>query len=205
MDTEIPLPETPLAEADIAVARRMKDYQGTPVVKAMKAVSELSDQPPLLVGTAGVMVAGLLRRDQALLRRGAHLYASVVLATVMKGMLKHTVSRTRPFLLFKRGQHETRLNGPDDKAWHSFPSGHAAGAAALARSATRCWPQARLPAYAAAAAMSMSRVPPGSHYPSDVVAGVLVGIAAAAIVDKVLPPHGEEDVCPIPARRGSGS
>lgn len=60
----------------------------------------------------------------------------------------------------------------------SFPSGHSASAAAFATGVLLESPLLGLPVAVTAAAVATSRVAVGAHYPSDVVAGVGVGVAA---------------------------
>jgi membrane-associated phospholipid phosphatase len=57
----------------------------------------------------------------------------------------------------------------------SFPSGHAASAAAFAVSVGRVLPGLRVPLSAAAIIVAFSRVYTGVHYPGDVVVGATVG------------------------------
>jgi membrane-associated phospholipid phosphatase len=116
-----------------------------------------------------------------------HLAASVALATLLKGTIKQALSRTRPNVLLDQGRYRVEPLGPDAGPWHSFPSGHTAGSVALARAAARCWPGAWWPAYAGAAAVGIVQVPRGAHYPSDVLAGLVIGVAAEIVVHRLLP------------------
>ncbi|MFF5975911.1 phosphatase PAP2 family protein [Streptomyces sp. NPDC012769] len=62
---------------------------------------------------------------------------------------------------------------------YSFPSSHAGSAAAAAVAFTALHPPARSVAVPAAAAMCLSRLVVGVHYPTDVAAGALLGAAVA--------------------------
>ncbi|MEZ5293978.1 MAG: phosphatase PAP2 family protein [Vicinamibacterales bacterium] len=82
----------------------------------------------------------------------------------------------------------------------SFPSGHAATAVAGALAGTTLLPALRVPLWALATAMAYSRVYVGVHYPSDVLAGALLGAACAFLVLGGFPPS----VSPQPARAPGG-
>lgn len=73
----------------------------------------------------------------------------------------------------------------------SFPSGHAASAAAFAMAAALESPALGVALGGLAAAVAASRVYAGVHYPSDVVAGAAVGCAVALGTARVWPraPH----------------
>jgi len=62
----------------------------------------------------------------------------------------------------------------------SYPSAHASTSFAGARSLTRVWPP--VPLYVAAGAMALSRPYLGVHYPSDIAAGAILGLAMAELV-----------------------
>jgi membrane-associated phospholipid phosphatase len=68
----------------------------------------------------------------------------------------------------------------------SFPSGHAASAFAFATAAGAELPALALPLRGLAAAVAYSRVHGGAHYPADVIAGSLIGSAAATAVERAL-------------------
>lgn len=68
----------------------------------------------------------------------------------------------------------------------SFPSGHSASAFAFATGVRHAWPTASVPCYALAAAVALSRVYTGVHYPGDVVAGGLLGLGSGALTTRAL-------------------
>jgi undecaprenyl-diphosphatase len=61
----------------------------------------------------------------------------------------------------------------------SFPSGHTAAAVAFASAAGRVVPAAGIPLHSLAVLVGYSRVHTGVHYPSDVLAGALIGAVIA--------------------------
>jgi diacylglycerol kinase family enzyme/membrane-associated phospholipid phosphatase len=74
----------------------------------------------------------------------------------------------------------------------SFPSGHAASAVAFTTAVTMESPAAGLAVAPLAAAVAYSRVHAGVHWPSDVGAGALIGVGAAALTQHWWPLHPDE-------------
>ncbi len=70
---------------------------------------------------------------------------------------------------------------------HSFPSGHAVSSFACATVIAAFVPQGRVPLYALAVLVAWSRVYVGVHYPLDVLAGAVFGVALGLCVVRVLP------------------
>jgi undecaprenyl-diphosphatase len=92
--------------------------------------------------------------------------------------LSHLWGRDRPFADHPRAVHLLIGHGADG----SFPSDHAAGAFAIAAVLFVLHRRLGVLALLAAALMSFARVYVGVHYPGDVLAGALVGVAVAVLL-----------------------
>ena len=171
--------------ADIALAVHFGKHRRHPAMKVVAAVSELGDQPPLLLLSSAALAYGFWSGDVRATIAGGRMTASVLLATGIKQGLKRLFARTRPHVFMDGGGYELRTGGPNKGPWQSFPSGHTAGSVAAARALARSVPEAKIPAYAVAGAIALAQVPRGAHYPSDVAAGLVIGLAAEALVEQV--------------------
>ncbi|HVM70030.1 MAG TPA: phosphatase PAP2 family protein [Gaiellaceae bacterium] len=102
----------------------------------------------------------------------ARVAATVLLAEALQGSLKVLFQRDRPPVANPEP-------GPLVALPHtySFPSGHALVAFASATVLAAAVPRLRLPLFAVAALVAWSRVYVGVHYPGDVLAGALLGVA----------------------------
>lgn len=154
-------------------------------VKAIDWVSKIGDQAQMRLVAGGVMLAGVVRRDAKLFSAGLRMLAAHELATATKTWVKDRVVRTRPRNPAKHGAHKPHKGHDTRKEKSSFPSGHAAGAAALTSAFASVYPEHAMAARTAAGAVALGRIPACKHYPSDVVAGTAIGIASAAVVGGV--------------------
>ena len=96
-------------------------------------------------------------------------FVGLVVALQVTGFLKGWIDRPRP------AQQILYLYVVPEERGHAFPSGHTTAAFALAACLHRWWPGGRMTWWAMAAIVAWSRVYLGLHYPSDCVAGALVG------------------------------
>ena len=126
---------------------------------------------------AGVLAAAGGRPGK---RAAVNGLASVALSSAVVNMLLKPLSRRRRP---DRRAHEVafsrRVAMPRST---SFPSGHAASAFAFAAGVGIALPRAGLPLSAAAALVAYSRVHTGVHYPSDAIAGSVIGAGLAPAV-----------------------
>jgi undecaprenyl-diphosphatase len=122
-----------------------------------------------------VVGAGLLIWGTPFLRALTWVTALAVLgSTGISTAIKYLVRRRRPQELtqFYASKHDR----------YSFPSGHATRMAAIAVIVGCFVPELALTSYALAPIVAICRVLVGVHYPSDVVAGILIGCVGAGLV-----------------------
>jgi membrane-associated phospholipid phosphatase len=171
-------------DADATVAAVMRRHEGSPLVRALEFVADLADQPQMRILCGSVIAVGLIGGDRRLAKTGLRMLAAHTLATIVKDVVKKRVDRTRPRSAAKPGKDSRPRPGRHTaKEETSFPSGHSAGAAAVARAFARDYPEHALPAYGAAAVLALAQIPRCAHYPTDVGAGLAIGVAAEKAVD----------------------
>ena len=105
----------------------------------------------------------------------AFLFAAVAASGLAVDLLKVIFGRARPRLFFAAGTYDFTWLGLGSSYW-SFPSGHAATAAAIMTALWCLWPRHLLFYVALAAVVAASRVVMGAHYPSDVLMGAFVAV-----------------------------
>lgn len=96
---------------------------------------------------------------------------------------KKTIKRERPFV--KLAEASCSLT-PSDK--FSLPSGHTAGACVMASIITVFFPGSEMYMFSWAALVGLSRVMLGVHYPSDILAGAVLGIGSSWAAMSILTP-----------------
>lgn len=140
------------------------------------------------LGNAGLMwiVLSLIMLCSPKTRKAGVLsLASMLLGLLCTNViLKHLVARPRPWLDVAGLTVLVNVSDPN-----SFPSGHtcAAFAAGMIWLRTLPWKWGRVAAVVLAVCMGLSRLYVGVHYPSDVLAGALVGTFCAWAVWSVYP------------------
>jgi membrane-associated phospholipid phosphatase len=175
-------PKGPLEEIDAEVADVLVPYAEQGAVRAIGAVSDLSDQEPLYAASAAVLATAAVLGDGRTWRAGTRLLASHLLATGLRGIIKQTVDRTRPDAAAERGEYVLREGQRQDSDFNSFPSGHTAGAVAFALALARDYPGSRALALGLASVAGAAQVIRSKHYISDVVAGAAIGWAGEALI-----------------------
>jgi len=174
--------------ADIASVEALSPILKLPAIKAIGRIGEVADEPPLLAVSGATLAIGLIARDRRLARAGAGMLVAHFIAIGIKTLGKNNVDRSRPPGLIKHGRYTMKPGHSRDKSMRSFPSGHTAGAVALARAVVREYPERAGAAYGVAATLGALQVMRRAHYPGDVLAGTLVGVASEAVAHGLLKP-----------------
>ncbi|WP_295033060.1 bifunctional phosphatase PAP2/diacylglycerol kinase family protein [uncultured Microbacterium sp.] len=148
----------------------------------MPRLTNAADHSLLWLGIAGgLYLTGRSRARRAGLRGVVTLGATSLIANQLAKRLHR---RERPIqTLVPLGRLSRRT--PHSS---SFPSGHAASAAAFAAGVSAELPAAGVPLQVLAGLVGFSRVATGAHYPSDVAAGLVLGSTVAAIGRRLVPP-----------------
>jgi membrane-associated phospholipid phosphatase len=161
------------AALDRAAVRWVARVNSPALDRAMPALSEAANHGKLWIVLGACLQATGSRRAGRAARRGLASLAVASAAANIAG--KGLASRRRPDADIPAARRLPRA------PWtSSFPSGHAASAAAFATGAAIELPGLAPGVFTLALAVGASRVVTGVHYPSDVLAGFAIGTAAAA-------------------------
>ena len=103
-------------------------------------------------------------------------------ALITNAALKNMFARTRPYEVI-----DGLILLVERQSDFSFPSGHSCASFAAATVCYKMFPKKYgVPALGLAALIAFSRLYVGVHYPSDVIAGTLIGILAAMAAYKIV-------------------
>jgi membrane-associated phospholipid phosphatase len=142
--------------------------------RLMRGVSTAADYSKLSLAAAGALAIRGGPKGEAAAIGGM---ASVaVTATIVNVAIKPLTRRRRPDRGLASVPFARHVDMPKSR---SFPSGHTAAAFAFAVGASRELPSTALPLLGLATLVGYSRIHTGVHYPGDVIAGALCGIACA--------------------------
>ena len=182
-----------LAELIVFVDRPLAHYcrqHANAIHDAIATVSTLGEGGWYLVPSLLVfMIARFIVRRPAIAARGLFVFLGVALAGLAADILKVLIGRSRPWVLFWEGAYDfwpLQLNAD----YQSFPSGHAACAAAAALTLAVIAPRYRVQLLLAGLLVALTRVVIVAHYLSDVVAGAALAWLVVLTVQRAFARHG---------------
>jgi undecaprenyl-diphosphatase len=140
------------------------------LTRCMRVLSASGDGYLYPLITAGVFISVPDRAISFLIA----ILAAFALELPLYHIVKNKIKRDRPF----ESLHGIRSRIiPSDQ--FSFPSGHTAAAFVMAVLLSYSFPAATMPVFLWASLIGFSRVYLGVHYPSDILAGAVMGSACA--------------------------
>lgn len=141
-----------------------------------------SSMAPVSIGIpVSVFGISLITKDKQLRNKSIYIASSVAANVVLTTALKYSLNRDRPFITYPE------LEKLSDGGSPSFPSGHTSTSFALATSISLVYPKwyVIVPSFTWAGLVAYSRMDLGVHYPSDVLAGVVIGVGTAYLAYKL--------------------
>lgn len=172
----------------------------SPVVQTSLHAAHRSAFPVFYGGVPAAWVGAWAFRDNGDYRDAYRLTVVQLTTFGVVTALKRAVGRPRPYVTQPLVSRSSRYRaGQTEGAYESFPSGHASLSVALATSWSLSHPRWYVIAPSAvwATAVTVSRLHLGVHYPSDVLAGAVLGAGIATAVhllhDAITPTAFEPD------------
>jgi membrane-associated phospholipid phosphatase len=123
-----------------------------------------------------IAVVGFIKHDRKLKQDALYMGGAYIVSAVVTQSLKRIFNRPRPF-----EKYPFIIKRDDESGGLSFPSGHVTAAFCTATSIAlryHKWYYV-VPSYLFAASVGWARMYQGVHYPSDVLAGALIGTGCA--------------------------
>lgn len=151
--------------------------QSAPMTAFMRFMSRLGDYGTIWIALTLFLLARRTTRRCGLVMAAALLFGLLC----GEGVLKNLVCRPRPFL---QSPDFTPLIEPPNS--YSFPSGHTLSSFAAATALFCSFRRAGIGAYGIAALIALSRLYLCVHFPSDVLAGLVLGVLAGALAQYVV-------------------
>ena len=165
---------------DINILRDINVNRNTSLDPTFKVVT--NSALPISVATPLIIYSvGLIKKDSTIKKQALFIGETFLVSAFITTALKYTTKRERPFSTYPDIEKVTA--GPG----YSFPSGHTSVAFATATSLSMEYPKWYIiaPSFAWASAVGYSIMHLEVHYPSDVVAGAIVGSGSAYLSYKM--------------------
>lgn len=174
-----------LVDDDFSKALTNNHHPSTTQTDISKAFAQIGGYAPILGLPGGLLLTGAIAKNDRLRETGVLQYEALGNAAILGTVSQLIAGRNKPNNA-KKGRGEFFEGGT------SFPSGHSIASWALASVASRQYPDKKwvpVVGYTLASLVSVSRVLQGTHYPSDMFAGAVLGYLIGKYVVKYRSKH----------------
>jgi membrane-associated phospholipid phosphatase len=167
---------------DLRILKHLNQKEMPNWDKSMKIVSfsVFHMAPASVIGTWSY---GYFNKDEPMMRNAYKSGIAICFSTLVSSGLKRLVDRPRPYL-----KHPDDIKQRDRPGGRfSFPSGHTTTAFAIATTLSlshQKW-YVLAPSFLYASFVGYTRLRLGMHYPSDVLAGILIGVGSGLLTWQV--------------------
>jgi undecaprenyl-diphosphatase len=126
----------------------------------------------------GLFIYGKVKKNPEMVWNSFESFSNQLINGVATTLLKTTIDRARPFVTYPDDIHKHSVAGSK-----SYPSGHTSMAFAAATTISLQYPKWYViaPAFIYASGVGYSRMYLGVHYPTDVLAGAVLGAGSSFV------------------------
>lgn len=163
---------------DIRILESIAETRTPPQTQTFKVLSDINNYVQVAV-PVGLLVAGAVNNDKVMRQNALYVASSTAVTALVNVGIKHLIKRSRPFRKYPNFISVRTASG------YSFPSGHTSSAFATASALSRAYPKWYVvgPSLLWAGSVGYSRMYLGVHYPTDVLAGAVLGSGSAFALD----------------------
>lgn len=164
---------------DNFVLDNIKKYLGNKYLdKIMPKITCLGN-----LGVIWIAIAFFLRSNPSYRSVGNTVFLVLIVSTIIgEGIIKHLVKRARPFMKWRSDK--LLIEKPIS---YSFPSGHTLSSFAVAELLSIHFTQYTIIFIGIALLIALSRLYLYVHYPTDVIAGIILGVLCSKLTLYVIP------------------